>query len=78
MTQMPVRWKVKQFLDAHQLTPYRLMKESGLAQGTVYRLVNGDTQNLNATTLDATIRALRTLTGNEVDITDVLEYQAEA
>jgi DNA-binding Xre family transcriptional regulator len=74
---MPVRWKVKQFLGAHSLTPYRLMKESGLAQGTVYRLVNGDTQNLNASTLDATIKALRTLTGKRVDIPDVLEYREE-
>jgi DNA-binding Xre family transcriptional regulator len=74
---MPVRWKVKQFLEAHGLTTYRLMKESGLAQGTVYRLVNGDTQNLNAATLDATIKALRTLTGKQVDIPDVLEYREE-
>ena len=78
MTQMPVKWKVKQFLDVNGLTPYRLMKASGLAQGTVYRLVNGDTQNLNASTLDATIKALRTLTGKTVDINDVLEYQEEA
>lgn len=78
MQAVPVRWKVRQYLEAHNLTPYRLMKESGLAQGTVYRLVNGDTQNLNATTLDATIRALRTLTGKPVDIPDVLEYQGEA
>ncbi len=77
MQTMPVRWKVKQFLEAHSLTPYRLMKESGLAQGTVYRLVNGDTQNLNASTLDATIKALRTLTGKRVDIPDVLEYREE-
>ena len=78
MTQMPVKWKVKQYLQTHSLTPYRLMKESGLAQGTVYRLVNGDTRNLNADTLDATIKALRTLTGEPVDISDVLEYQGEA
>ena len=78
MQTVPVQWKVKQYLQARNLTPYRLMKESGLAQGTVYRLVNGDTRNLNADTLDATIRALRTLTGEQVDISDVLEYQGEA
>jgi DNA-binding Xre family transcriptional regulator len=78
MQVMPVRWKVKQYLEAHNLTPYRLMKESGLAQGTVYRLVNGDTHNLNASTLDATIKALSSLTGEHVDISDVLEYQRES
>lgn len=71
---MPVKWKVKEYLQAHGLTPYRFMKESGLAQGTAYRLVNGDTRNLNADTLDAVIRALRTLTGKPVDVADLLEY----
>ena len=51
------------------------MKESGLAQGTVYRLVNGDTRNLNADTLDAAIKALRSLTGESVSVSDLLEYQ---
>jgi DNA-binding Xre family transcriptional regulator len=78
MTQMPVRWKVKQYLTAHNLSAYRLEKESGLAHGTVYRLVNGNTVNLNAATLDATIKALRKLTGKHVDISDVLEYHEEA
>lgn len=75
MIPMPVRWKVKEYLEANALTPYRLMKASGLAQGTVYRLVNGDTLNLNAATLDAIIKALRKLTGKHVIISDVLEYQ---
>ncbi len=78
MTQMPVKWKVKQYLAAHNLSAYRLEKESGLAHGTVYRLVNGSTVNLNAATLDATINALRKLTGKHVGISDVLEYQEEA
>ena len=77
MMTMPVRWKVKEYLEAHDLTPYRLMKESGLAQGTVYRLVNGDTRNLNADTLDAAIKALRSLTGKSVSVSDLLEYEEE-
>ncbi len=78
MLVMPVRWKVKEFLNAHDLTTYRFWLESGLAKGTAYRLINGDTQNLNAATLDATIRALRSLTGEHVNIMDVLEYLEEA
>ncbi len=78
MTHMPVRWKVKQYLTDHNLSAYRLEKESGLAHGTVYRLVNGSTVNLNAATLDATIKALRQLTGKHVDISDVLEYHEGA
>lgn len=72
---MPVQWKLKQYLAVHNLSTYRLIQESKLAQGTAYRLVNGDTHNLNAATLDAVIGALRSLTGEQVEIQDVLEYQ---
>ena len=77
MATMPVRWKVKEYLEAHEITPYRFWIESGLAKGTAYRLVNGDTNNLNTDTLDATVKALRTLTGESVSISDLLEYQEE-
>lgn len=71
---MPVAWRIKEFLDDHGLTPYRLVQASGIPQGTVYRLVNGDTRNLNADTLALTLDALRTLTGEPVGLGDVLEY----
>lgn len=73
---MPVSWKLKEFLEGHKLTPYRLIKESGIPQGTVYRLVNGDTRSLNADILDLTLEALRALTGGPVEIQDVLEYRS--
>ena len=74
MQAMAVRWKVKTFLDAHDITPYRLMKESGLAQGTVYRLVNDDTTGLNTETLNSVLDALSDLTGETLAVGDVLEY----
>ena len=77
MATMPVRWKVKEYLQARDITPYRFWIESGLAKGTAYRLVNGNTHNLNTDTLDATIKALRTLTGESVSVSDLLEYQEE-
>ena len=75
MQSMAVRWKVKAFLDDHGITPYRLMKESGLAQGTVYCLVNEDTTGLNTETLNAVLEALSDLTGETLEIGDVLEYR---
>lgn len=71
---MPIAWRIKEFLDDHDLTPYRLVQASGIPQGTVYRLVNGDTRNLNADTLALTLDALRVLTGEPVGLDDVLEY----
>ena len=78
MHAMPVRWKVKQFLDSHDLSTYRLWKESGLAMGTAYRLVRGDTTSLNADTLDKVIGALQRLTGKSVDLSDLLLYEPPA
>ena len=71
---MPVRWKVYEILEAHDISIYRLMKESGLAQGTVYRLVKGDTSTVNAETLDRVMTTLRRLTGQQLQISDLLEY----
>ena len=71
---MPVRWKVYDILEAHDISVYRLMKESGLAQGTVYRLVKGDTSTVNAETLDRVMTTLRRLTGQQLQISDLLEY----
>jgi DNA-binding Xre family transcriptional regulator len=78
MKQMPLRWKVKEFLAQHDITPYRVMKESGLAQGTVYRLVNSKTTNLNTETLDRLLTSLSHLTGNRVGISDLIEYRPPA
>lgn len=71
---MPVRWKVYEILEAHDISVYRLMKESGLAQGTVYRLVKGDTSTVNAETLDRVMTTLRRLTGERLQISDLIEY----
>lgn len=75
MQSVPVHWTVKPILERHNITPYRLMKESGLAQGTVYRLVRGDTKSLNAETLDRVMVALRRLTGEDLDVADLLTYE---
>lgn len=75
MPAMPVHWKVKPLLDKHGITTYRLWQESGLAQATVYRLVRGETLSLNAETLDGIMQALRRLTGEQIEIADLLEYR---
>ena len=77
MMTMPVRWKLKQYLESYNITVYRFWKASGIAKGTAYRLANGDTRNLSADTLDATIRALRDLTGEVVEPNDIIEWTEE-
>lgn len=74
MTQMPIRWKVKAILDEHGISVNRFKAESGLAQGTAYRLANGMTDTINTKTFEATIETLRRLTGKEIGIADIVEY----
>jgi DNA-binding Xre family transcriptional regulator len=69
-----IRWKVKEFLADNQITPYRLKMESGLAQGTVYRLANNEATAVNAETIDVVVRSLRRLTGKPINVCDLLEY----
>lgn len=71
---VPVHWMIRPLLERHNISTYRLMRESGLAQGTVYRLVNGETQSLNVETLDRVMAALQRLTGERLEISDLLRY----
>lgn len=75
MAQMPIKWKIKDFLESNEITGYRFWQASGLPKRSAYRVVNGDARNFNADTLDATIRALRDLTGKSVNVADLLEYE---
>lgn len=74
---MALAWKVKEFLEAHNVSAYRLMKEAAIAQGTAYRLANNQAGGLSLETLDAVIEGLRRLTGKRVLLADLLEYREE-
>lgn len=74
---MALAWKVKEFLKAHNISAYRLMKEAAIAQGTAYRLANNQAGGLSLETLDAVIEGLRRLTGKQVLLADLLEYREE-
>jgi DNA-binding Xre family transcriptional regulator len=72
---MALEWKVKEFLEIHGISAYRLMKEAAIAQGTAYRLANNQAGGLSLETLDAVIEGLRRLTGKRVLLADLLEYR---
>jgi DNA-binding Xre family transcriptional regulator len=75
MQPMAVRWKVKEVLNSYDITPYRLVKASGLAQATIYRLVNDDTTGLSTETLTVLLGTLRELTGEALGVADLLSYE---
>lgn len=77
MQQMPLRWKLRELLDEHDITPYRLTKESGLAFSTIYRITGGNTDALHGKTADAILSALHRLTGREYALSDLVEWVPE-
>jgi hypothetical protein len=75
MTQMPLRWKVTPLLENHQITPYRLMVDSGLSRAVAYGIANNTHQALDAGVIEKLIPTLRKLTGDyALQIGDVVEY----
>ena len=74
-----VKWKLKEYLETHQITPYRLSKEveGEVSMNAVYNAVSKDLSSVKFETLDAIIRALRRLTRRKVKVADLLEFEEE-
>ena len=68
-----MKWKVRAFLDANNITPYRLWKDSGLARQTVYTLAHDKGDRVDLGTLGAVLSTLGKLVNRPVELSDVLE-----
>ena len=76
---VPVKWKLKAFLDQEGITAYRLADETHgrLSQKGVYRLTANDLKAIRFETLDVILPALSKLSGKQVVLQDLLEYVSE-
>lgn len=75
MTQ--TQWRLKEFLETHRLRPSQLTRatEGKLSRAGIYGLLSDERpQSVHFATLDALLPALRELTGETVQISDLLEY----
>jgi DNA-binding Xre family transcriptional regulator len=68
-----VKWKLRQYLDAHGKTPYALWKASGLSRTAVYDICNDKQDGLRFEAMGKIMAALETLTGRAVTPNDLLE-----
>ena len=77
MLAMPVKWKLQEYLNQHDITPYRLAQEihGELSQKGVYRLTDDSLGGVRFDTLSAVIAGLRRLTGETVTPNDLLEFE---
>ncbi|MBB5366275.1 helix-turn-helix domain-containing protein [Deinococcus humi] len=73
-----LRWRLADFLAERNLTAYALGKAMGTSyMNTVYRIAKRghEPTRIDLPTLLNILDGLRTLTGEDVDITDVLVYE---
>jgi len=71
-----LEWKFKEYLDRHEITPYRLGKELGgqVSHRLTYDWAKERPERLHLEVLERVMSALETLTGEPVEITDFLEF----
>jgi hypothetical protein len=76
-----VKWKLKEYLEARGISAYKLATtvEERTQEASVYRLVRkGETQKrIDLASIAVVIDGLRELTGEAVNIEDILEYHPE-
>ena len=69
---MSLHWKLRDVLKQHHITVYRLADVSGVPRNTLYNLVNREPARLDLGTLGAVLGALDELTGERLELTDLL------
>jgi hypothetical protein len=73
-------WKLDQLLEEYDITPARLEREIvrlGYDFGTksIYRFKGQGPININRGSLEAIIAGLRSITGKDLNVQDLLEYR---
>ena len=76
---MGTLWTLKEFLDAHEITPNALSTRTAgqLARNTVYNLVRKQPKRVELKTFNVLITTLEKMTGEEVSISDLITYQPD-
>lgn len=72
-----LRWRLADYLEARNLTAYALGKAMGTSyMNTVYRMAKRGQEptRIDLPTLLSVLDGLRKLTGEDVQIADILEY----
>lgn len=70
-----VTWKLRDYLNQHEVSAYALVKAADLAPSTVYALARGDQRRVDLVVLDKVLGALEQLTGQRATVGDLLERE---
>lgn len=72
-----IKWTLKEYLQAHDLSAYRLVQTAEVSPTTVYALARGTHERVSLEVLDKVLAGLEKLTGQPVEIGDLLERQPD-
>ena len=75
MQRVPLKWKLEHVLKRHNISAYRLAKESGVGLTTIYRIKNNRTDTVQGRILDSILDSLNRLTGSNYGVSDLLEWE---
>lgn len=75
-----IRWKFREFIEEHGIHPAQVHDrvQGKLSRNGVYRLTDDELKGVRFESLAVIIPALRELTGEDVQVGDLLEYVGEA
>ena len=71
-------WKLKETMARLGVTQYALQRDSGLALNTIRSIHNGKTERPDLKVVNTVINTLRSMTGTDIRLADVLEYREDA
>jgi len=73
-----MRWKLSGYLERHGLNANQVAVTAGLSPNTVYPMVRGVARRVDLRSLERVMTALVGLTGEEVRLDDLLEFEQVA
>ena len=71
---MPIEWTLKDVLDRHNISAYRVAKEADVGLTTIYRFTNNQVQTFNGQIVDSILQAVYDLTVTQYDICDIVKW----
>lgn len=72
-----LRWKLRDYLDRHNVSAYALTRVADVAPNTVYALARGDSERISLEVFDKVLAGLEQLTGRPVGVADLLEREVD-
>lgn len=71
---MQVRWKIRDFLKAHDISGYRLAADTSLSHTAIYvDLIGGRATQTRFETIARVLTALEAILGREVGLEEIIE-----